>query len=187
MLDYLPLTQIQSNTLYQRWILLFLCVLLFYRLSTIDIIHISLYYNAYINSSGRGLCHKVTFWRIYIEMNKLQLYCAGHEKREYEATRKVRDSIQMVENAVLEKDKAIREKRSVEAELVMLYQEGIVLVSKDMSSKDDLVKRACYAERSRDEAIAKHNSIRNEIDRIKNSTREQNEKLDMELNMLPVI
>ena len=118
------------------------------------------------------------------QLKKLQLDCAGHEKREYEATRKVRDSIQMVENAVLEKDKAIREKRSVEAELVMFYQEGIVLVGKDMSSKDDLVKRACYAKRSRDEAIAKHNSIRNEIDRIKNSTREQKEKLDMELNTL---
>ena len=29
---------------------------------------------------------------------------AEHEKREYEATMKVRDSIQMVENAMLEKD-----------------------------------------------------------------------------------
>ena len=43
----------------------------------IGIIHISLHYDAYINSSGRGLCHKVTFWRIYIDMISSLSYPSG--------------------------------------------------------------------------------------------------------------
>ena len=119
--------------------------------------------------------NKVTTEREPLErqIKKLQLDCARHEKQAYEATRKVRDSLQLVENAVLEKNKAIREKHSVKAELVMLYQEEIVQVIKNMSSRDNLVKRACNAERSRDEAITKLDSIRNELDIFKDSTREQ--------------
>ncbi|KAI0216077.1 Sodium channel and clathrin linker 1 [Lamellibrachia satsuma] len=185
-------------------------------------------------------------------LKKVQVDCAEHETRECEATMKVRDSIQMVENAMLEKDeafvrekqvqqeiarmkttiqrlivqaaartrsevdivrkqcnenlsrlmeelenlemingerqaqidRAIREKRAVEAELEKLYQEGLVQGSKDMSSREDLVRRACNAERSRDEAIAKLDSMRSEMERLKNTSRDQKEALKVELNTL---
>ena len=50
-----------------------------------------------------------------------------------------------------------------------LYQEGLVQGSKDMSSREDLVRRACNAERSRDEATAKLDSMRSEMERLKNT------------------
>ncbi|KAK2178692.1 hypothetical protein NP493_533g00031 [Ridgeia piscesae] len=81
-------------------------------------------------------------------------------------------------------DRAMREKRAVEAELEKLYQEGLVQGNLDMSSKEDLVRRACNAERSRDEAITKLDSMRNEMDRLKNTAREQKEALKIELNTL---
>ena len=37
------------------------------------------------------------------QLKNLQLDCAGHEKLEYEATMKVRDSLQLVERCVREK------------------------------------------------------------------------------------
>ena len=96
----------------------------------------------------------------------------------------MRDSLQLVKNAVLEKNKAIREKRSMKAELVKLYQEGIVQFIKNTSSRDNLVKRAFNAERSRDEAFTKLDTIRNELDRLKDSTREQKVALKIEINTL---
>ena len=45
-------------------------------------------------------------------------------------------------------------------------------------------KRACNAERSRDEAITKLDSIRNELVRLKDSTREQKVALKIEFNTL---
>ena len=130
--------------------------------------------------------NKVTTEREALErqLKKLQLDCARHEKRAYAATRKVRDSLQLVEYAVLEKNKDIRENRSMKTELVKLYQEGIVQVMKNTNSRDNLVKRVCNAERSRDEAFTKLDTIRNELDRLKDSTREQKVALKIELNTL---
>ena len=62
-------------------------------------------------------------------------------------------------------ERAIREKRAAEAELERLYQEGLQSGAKDSSAYDDLNRRACNAERTRDEALVKLDTMANEMRR----------------------
>ena len=80
------------------------------------------------------------------QRKKAQLYCAGHEKREYEATSKVRESIQMVEYAMLEKDEALVREKQVQQE-VAIMKATIQRISLQAASQtcfeEENVKKQC--------------------------------------------
>ena len=48
---------------------------------------------------------------------------------------------------------------------LQLYQEGLVQSTKDGSTRDELNRRACDAERLRDEALIKLDAIQNDMRR----------------------
>jgi len=62
-------------------------------------------------------------------------------------------------------DRALREKRSVEAELEKVYHEGILESGRDSRDVSELSQRACTAERLRDEAQMKADSLANQLRR----------------------
>jgi len=62
-------------------------------------------------------------------------------------------------------DRALREKRSVEAELEKVYHEGILDSGRESRDVNELSQRACAAERSRDEAQMKADSLANQLRR----------------------
>lgn len=63
-------------------------------------------------------------------------------------------------------DRAIREKRAAEGELEQLYKEGLQSGAKDSSAFEDLNRRACNAERTRDEALVKLDAMSAEHRRL---------------------
>jgi len=62
-------------------------------------------------------------------------------------------------------DRALREKRSVEAELEKVYHEGILESGRENRDVSDLSQRACAAERLRDEAQMKADSLASQLRR----------------------
>lgn len=62
-------------------------------------------------------------------------------------------------------DRALREKHSVEAELEKVYHEGILESGRETRDVTELSQRACTAERSRDEAQMKSDSLSNQLRR----------------------
>jgi len=62
-------------------------------------------------------------------------------------------------------DRALREKRSVEAELEKVYHEGILESGRDSRDVSELSQRACTAERLKDEAQMKADSLTNQLRR----------------------
>jgi len=62
-------------------------------------------------------------------------------------------------------DRALREKRSIEAELEKVYREGILETGRESRDVSELSQRACTAERSRDEALTKCDSLTNQLRR----------------------
>lgn len=65
-----------------------------------------------------------------------------------------------------ELDRAIREKRAAESELERIYQEGVLQGSKENNEYNQLTLRACNAERARDEAVMKVDSLTNQLRRL---------------------
>lgn len=172
----------------------------------------------------------------------LQKRSAEQEQREFEAISHVRDSVQMVENAILERDQALvreqqktqevsrlqevinkilreagkrtreevdsvrdqcnkniqklmeemhflemegaekqaqlerslREKAAVEKELEKLYQEGPSEIARTGMTFDELQKRTGYAERTRDEALRRVDSLNSTLKKIE--TKHEQEK-----------
>jgi len=62
-------------------------------------------------------------------------------------------------------DRVLREKRSVEAELEKVYHDGILESGRESRDVTELSQRACAAERSRDEALMKADSLANQLRR----------------------
>jgi len=62
-------------------------------------------------------------------------------------------------------DRALREKRSVEVELEKVYHEGILESGRESRDVTGLSERACMAERLRDEAQMKAESLANQLRR----------------------
>ena len=62
-------------------------------------------------------------------------------------------------------DRALREKRSAEAELEKVYHEGILESGRESRDVTGLSERACTAERLRDEAQMKADSLANQLRR----------------------
>jgi len=60
-------------------------------------------------------------------------------------------------------DRALREKRSVVAELEKVYHKGILESGRESRDVTELSQRACTAERSRDEALMKADSLTNQL------------------------
>jgi len=62
-------------------------------------------------------------------------------------------------------DRALRDKRAVEAELEKVYHEGILESGRDTRDVNELSQRACTAERQRDEAQMKCDSLTSRLRR----------------------
>ena len=62
-------------------------------------------------------------------------------------------------------ERAVREKRAVESELEKIYQEGLVQGTRDSGTYEELNRRACQAERQRDEVLIKLESINSNMKR----------------------
>ena len=62
-------------------------------------------------------------------------------------------------------DRALREKCSVEAELEKIYHEGILESGRESRDVNELSQRACAAERTRDEAQMKADSLTSQLRR----------------------
>jgi len=63
-------------------------------------------------------------------------------------------------------DRVLREKHSVEAELEKVYHEGIVESGRESRDVTELSQRACTAERQRDEAKMKADSLACQLRRV---------------------
>ncbi|CAD5112136.1 DgyrCDS1375 [Dimorphilus gyrociliatus] len=91
-----------------------------------------------------------------------------------------------IENAekTAQLERSIREKRAVEAELDKLYQEGRIQGSKDTGALQELNRRACEAERLRDEATIKAESFKNQLKRNEVQFKQEKEQVQRELEQL---
>ncbi|CAH1776933.1 unnamed protein product [Owenia fusiformis] len=186
------------------------------------------------------------------KLTDMQRKCAELEQREQEAVIQLRESIQMTENAILEKDqciiheqqqteevqrlqqalnnilneagiktrkevdavraqcnknigklmeelenmeteagekqaqleRAVREKRAVESELEKIYQEGLVQGSKEYGTQDDLTRRMCNAERLKEEAMLKLESLQNTLNRKEKNFTQETSQLQSQVTQL---
>ncbi|XP_074649258.1 sodium channel and clathrin linker 1-like isoform X2 [Tubulanus polymorphus] len=183
---------------------------------------------------------------------ELQKRCTEYEQREYEAMIQVRDSAQLVENIIHEKDqclisekqkeeeiiklqdtinklvdeagirtkeevenvrrqyntnieklteeiyrlementekqvqmeRAVREKKSIEAELEKIYREGLVKGTKEASVFDELNSRMFSAERERDELRIKHEALENKQKRAEIAQKQEKSFYEAETDKL---
>lgn len=81
-------------------------------------------------------------------------------------------------------ERAIREKRVVETELDKLHQEGRIQGSKDSGTLQELNRRACEAERLKDEASIKAESCQNQLKRNEIQFKQDKEQIQRELQQL---
>ena len=101
---------------------------------------------------------------------------------------KLTDELQRLELENGEKqaqlDRALREKRSVEAELEKVYHEGMLESGHESRDVMGLSERACTAERLRDEAQMKADSLANQLRRTEALNRQETSRLEGELETL---
>lgn len=83
-----------------------------------------------------------------------------------------------------ELDRAVREKRAAESELERIYQEGILQGSKENNEYNQLTLRACNAERARDDAVMKVDSLTNQLRRLEMTYKQEKSQLTSELDSI---
>ncbi|XP_013399684.1 sodium channel and clathrin linker 1-like [Lingula anatina] len=134
--------------------------------------------------------------RLQDQMSKLIDEAGLRTKKEVENIRKqcnnniakLMEELQNMEMDNSEKqaqlERAIREKRAVESELEKLYQEGLVMGSKEQANYEELNKRACQAETLRDEAVIKLESLQGNVKRMEMNHIQEKSQLQMQIDQL---
>ncbi|BFZ15114.1 hypothetical protein BsWGS_18152 [Bradybaena similaris] len=81
-------------------------------------------------------------------------------------------------------DRLLREKRAVESELQQIYKDGIMEGSRSKEEYQQLNKRAIDAERAKDEANMKIDSLQTQVDRLTMDNKQQRSQLETEIKQL---
>ncbi|XP_064636176.1 sodium channel and clathrin linker 1-like isoform X2 [Lineus longissimus] len=81
-------------------------------------------------------------------------------------------------------ERACREKKAVEAELEKLYQEGVTQGHKENSTHSELNRRACQAEKEKQDALISLESTTNQLKRLENVYKQEKSQYDAHMNSM---